>query len=355
MKGLILSGGRGTRLRPFTYTGAKQLVPVANKPVLFYAIESLVAAGVSDLGIVVGDTSDQVQAAVGDGSRFGATVSYIHQPQPLGIAHAVSVARDFLKDEPFTLYLGDNLVREGIRPLVERFRVGDLNALMVLREVPNPQEFGIAVLDGERVVRLIEKPAQPPTNLAVIGIYLFDHHVFEAIDRLEPSARGEYEITDTLQDLINHEFAVEAWHLNGHWTDTGKMEDILEANRWMLEVIPARLEGNVHADSRIIGVASIEPGVEIIGSVIRGPVVIGARTRIINSYVGPFTSIDHDCNIEGSEVEHSIVMEGSTILNVGQRIEDSLIGRFVRITCSTNKPRAHQLVLGDHSQVALLG
>lgn len=226
---------------------------------------------------------------------------------------------------------------------------------MVLREVPNPQEFGIAVLDGERVVRLIEKPAQPPTNLAVIGIYLFDHHVFEAIDRLEPSARGEYEITDTLQDLINHEFAVEAWHLNGHWTDTGKMEDILEANRWMLEVIPPRLDGNVHADSRVIGVASIEPGVEIIGSVIRGPVVIGARTRIINSYVGPFTSIDHDCNVEGSEVEHFIVMEGSAILNVGRRIEDSLIGRFVRITCSTNKPRAHQLVLGDHSQVALLG
>jgi glucose-1-phosphate thymidylyltransferase len=226
---------------------------------------------------------------------------------------------------------------------------------MVLKEVPNPQEFGIAVLEGDRVVRLIEKPANPPTNLAVIGIYLFDHHVFEAIDRLKPSARGEYEITDTLQELINREYAVEAWHLNGHWTDTGKMDDLLEANRWMLEVLTPRLEGHIDPDSRIIGVASIEAGAQIINSVIRGPIAIGARTRIINSYIGPFTSIDHDCLIEGSEVEHSIIMEGSAVLNVGSRIEDSLIGRFVRITRSPMKPKAHQLVLGDHSQVGLLG
>jgi glucose-1-phosphate thymidylyltransferase len=354
MKGLVLSGGKGTRLRPFTYTGAKQLVPVANRPVLFYALDALVEAGITDIGIVVGDTAEQVQAAVGDGSRFGARVTYIHQPAPLGIAHAVLQARDFLQDERFVLFLGDNLVRDGIVPIVERFRHADINALMVLKEVPNPQDFGIALIEDGRVTRLIEKPKEPPTNLAVIGVYAFDHHVFKIIEGLRPSARGELEITDTLQGLLDQGYRVEHWYLSGPWTDTGKMGDLLEANRWMLEALPERREGRVDESSRLVGKVILEEDAEVQNSLIRGPAAIGARTRIVNSYIGPFTSIDHDCYIEGSEIEHAIVMEGTSIVQVVPRIEESLIGRFVRVGRSPERPRSLKLVLGDHSEIGLV-
>lgn len=354
MKGLVLSGGKGTRLRPLTYTGAKQLVPIANKPVLFYVIEDLVEAGITDIGIVVGDTREQIVAAVGDGGRFGAQVTYIQQEAPLGIAHGVKIAHEFIGDERFVLFLGDNLVRDGIAPLVERFRTGAMNSLIVLKQVPNPWDFGVAQFVDGRVARVIEKPVEPPSDLAVIGVYLFDPHVFEAIAHIQPSARGEMEITDTIQYLIDHGYQVEAHHLTGYWTDTGKMDDMLEANRWVLETLEPRNQGSLDAASSLAGKVILEPGAELVNSVVRGPAIIGENTRIVNSYVGPFTSIYHDCLIEDSEIEHSIILEHCHIEAVGHRIEDSLIGRYVEVCRSPIKPRAYKLVLGDHSKVGIL-
>ena len=354
MKGLVLSGGRGTRLRPLTYTGAKQLVPIANKPVLFYVLEDLVEAGITDIGVVVGDTHEQVRAAVGDGSRFGASVTYIPQPEPLGLAHAVQVSREFLQNDPFVMFLGDNLVRDGIAPYVETFKQGEMNSLILLKEVPNPQDFGIAELREGRVIRLVEKPKEPWTNLVVTGIYMFDHHVFEAVEQIRPSFRGELEITDAIQHLIDHRYHVEARHLTGHWTDTGKMDDMLEANRWVLELLEARTSGTVDGASVLYGNVVIEQNAEIVGSVIRGPAIVGENTRIVNSSIGPFTSVAHDCTIVDSEIEHSIVLESCHIETRGQRIEDSLIGRNVRIRPSEGKPGTYKLVLGDHSTVGIL-
>ncbi len=354
MKGLVLSGGKGTRLRPLTFTGAKQLVPIANKPVLFYVLEDLVEAGVIDIGIVVGDTHEQVRAAVGDGSAFGARVTYIQQDQPLGLAHAVRIARPFLQDDPFVMFLGDNLIRDGIVSFVRDFEQGGMNSLIVLKEVPNPREFGIAVLEQGRVTRLMEKPANPPTNLAVIGIYIFDNKVFEAVENLKPSPRGELEITDALQYLIEHGYRVEARHLTSYWTDTGKMDDMLEANRWVLEMLETSIDGTVDETSVLHGRVAIGEGAVISNSTIRGPVIIGRNTRIENCYVGPFTAIADDCVIQNSEIEHSIIMDACTIDAGGQRIEASLIGRSVQIGPVTHKPRAYKFVLGDHSKAGLL-
>ncbi len=354
MKGLILSGGKGSRLRPFTYTGAKQLVPLANKPILFYAIENLVAAGITDIGIIVGDTADQVQAAVGDGCRFGAQVTYIPQDAPRGIAHAVKIAQPFLGRERFALFLGDNFIREGITSLVDEFRDGSMNSLILLTPVKNPQDFGVAEIVDGKVVRVVEKPSEPRSNLAVTGIYMFDHHVFEAVDNIKPSARGELEITDTIQYLIDGGFYVHPHTIQGCWIDTGKMEDILEANRLVLEVLDGRIEGLVDAESQVGGRVVIEAGAEVRRSVIRGPVIIGERTRVINSYVGPFTSIYHDCLVDNCEIEQSIVMENCRLVDVGHRIVDSLIGRNVEVTRSQVKPLAHKLVLGDHSRIEVL-
>jgi len=354
MKGLILSGGKGTRLRPFTYTGAKQLVPVGNKPVLFYAIENLVQAGITDIGIVVGDTRDQIKAAVGDGSRFGAQVTYIHQDEPRGLAHGVKVAEDYLGEERFVLFLGDNFLRDGIIPLVERFRNEQMNCLIVLTKVKHPQEFGIAECINGKPIRLVEKPRKPKSDLALVGVYMFDHHIFEAVDSIKPSTRGELEITDAIQYLIDSGRAVCAQELQGGWIDTGKMEDILEANRLVLEVIEERIEGHVDQTSTIQGKVVLERGAEVINSVIRGPVAIGERTRIINSYIGPFSSIYHDCVIKNSEIEHSIILENSCIEDIEHRIDYSLIGRYVEVTKSPMKPKAYKLVLGDHSKVGIL-
>ena len=353
MKGLILSGGKGTRLRPLTYTGAKQLVPVANKPVLFYAIEDLVEAGITDVGVIVGDTADQVMAAVGDGSKFGCRVTYIPQESPLGIAHAVKIAKPFVDGERFVLFLGDNFIRDGIVPLVRRFQEDDLNSLIILNKVKNPQDFGVAEMDGDKVIRLVEKPQEPKSDLAVIGIYMFDHHVFEAVDNIKPSARGELEITETIQYLIDTGYRVGAHRLTGWWIDTGKMEDILEANRLILETLDQRVDGRVDADSHLIGKVVIERDAEIVNSVIRGPAIIGERTRIVNSYVGPFSSIYQDCLVTDSEIEHSIVLENCRILDIHGRIEDSLIGRNVQINRSPIKPKAYKLMLGDHSRIGI--
>ena len=352
MRGLILSGGRGTRLRPITHTGAKQLVPVANKPVLFYGIEALVAAGITEIGVVVGDTAEEVRAAVGDGARFGARVTYLPQAAPLGLAHAVQIARPFLQDHPFVMYLGDNFIPGGITAVVAEFAARRPDALILLKRMPHPERFGVAVLDGERVVRLEEKPARPSSDLILVGVYLFQPTIFEAVDAIEPSARGELEITDALQWQIDHGRAVIPHLIEGPWIDTGKMDDLLERNRVVLDMLPERREGTVSEDSRLVGKVILEAGSEVRGSSLRGPCIIGERTRIVDAYVGPYTAIYHDVVIERSEVQHAIVLEDTVICDV-PKLEDSLIGRSVRIARSQRRPQAYKLMLGDHSQVEL--
>ncbi len=354
MKGLILSGGKGTRLRPITYTSAKQLVPVANKPVLFYAIEYLVEAGIRDVGIIVGDTRADVMAAAGNGERFGARLTYIHQEQPLGLAHAVKVAEGFLGHDRFVMLLGDNVIEGGIAKLVDCFRRGDMNCQIILTPVPDPQNFGVAQVDGDRVVRLVEKPREFISDLALVGIYMFDHNVFRAVDAIKPSQRGELEITDAIQYLLESGYIVRPYIHRGWWFDTGKMEDLLDVNRHVLEGLAPCSEGTVDADSRIYGRVVLEKGAEIVRSVIRGPAIIGERTRIVDSYVGPFTSIYHDCLVTDSEIEHSIIMENCRILDVPHRLEDSLIGRNVELNRSPFKPKAYKMMLGDNSKVGLL-
>ena len=355
LKGLILSGGQGSRLRPFTYTGAKQLVPIANKPILFYAIENLVECGVRDIGIVVGDTKEQVMAAVGDGSRFGVSVTYIEQEAPLGIAHAVKIAQGFLGEDPFVLFLGDNFLREGIVPFVDQFcRQNPRPASQILLyPVKNPQDFGVAEMRDGRLLRVIEKPKEPPSNLAVIGIYLFDSRVFDAVNGIKPSARGELEITDTIQYLIDHGHDVRCEVAGGCWIDTGKMSDLLDANRAILEGIEPSNAGKVDEASRVEGRVVLQDGCEVVNSVIRGPSIIGERTRIVNSYVGPFTSVYYDCLIQDAEIEQSVVMENTVIDGVEARIQDSLIGRNVDLRGADGKPRSCTLVLGDFSRVRI--
>jgi len=354
MKGLILSGGQGKRLRPITYTSAKQLVPVANRPVLFRVLDAMVEAGISDIGIVVGDTAPVIEAAVGDGSAWGAKVTYIHQEAPLGLAHAVKISEKYLSNDRFVMVLGDNVIQGGITALVKQFTGSDWNAQIVLKQVKNPQQFGVAELRDGRIVRLVEKPKHPPSDLAVVGIYMFDHHVFEAVNAIQPSWRGELEITDAIQYLIEQGYQVYPYIHEGWWIDTGKMEDMLEANRLVLESNESRVEGLVDADSKVNGRVVIEKDAEIINSTVRGPAIIGERTRLVNAYVGPFTSIYHDCLIADCEIEHSIIMEHCKIEDIHHRIEDSLIGRHVEIVRSPAKPRAYKMVLGDHSKVGIL-
>jgi glucose-1-phosphate thymidylyltransferase len=353
LKGLVLAGGKGTRLRPFTYTGAKQLVPLANKPILFYAIEQLVAAGVTELGVVVGETGEQVREALGDGARFGASVTYIEQPAPLGIAHGVQTARDFLGETPFVLFLGDNFIKEGIAPYVQQFRQDCHNAMVLLCPVERPQDFGVAELRDGRLLRVIEKPEAPPSNLAVTGIYFFDARVFDAIARIQPSARGELEITDTIQRLIDDGLDVHAEVVAGRWIDTGKHDDLLEANHVMLEDLAPLSLGRCDDASSLQGRVALQEGAEVINSRIQGPAIIGERTRIVNSYVGPFTSIYHDCLIADTEISGSVVLERTRIESVGQRIEQSLIGRNVELRGEAKHPRSYKLILGDYSKVQM--
>jgi glucose-1-phosphate thymidylyltransferase len=353
MKGLILSGGKGTRLRPLTYTQAKQLVPVANKPVLFYGIEALRDAGIEEIGIIVGDTRDEIEVAVGDGSRFGIRITYIPQEAPLGLAHAVKIARDFLAGDEFVMYLGDNILKSGIQSLVDDFRKNKPNALILLTEVPNPEMFGVAELKDGKVVRLVEKPEQPKSNLALVGVYMFDQNIFTAVDRISPSRRGELEITDAIQYLVEHGFSVQPHLVTGWWKDTGKIEDILEANRLILESLEGDIKGKVDDLSRISGRVVIREGAEIVNSIIRGPVIIGKNSRVSESYVGPFTSIQKNCRIICTEIEHSIVLEDSDIRDVGSRIDESLIGRGVRIYRSPVKPTAFRFMVGDKSEIGI--
>jgi glucose-1-phosphate thymidylyltransferase len=357
MKGIIVAGGKGTRLRPLTYTGAKQLVPVANKPVLFYAIEDLVEAGIKDIGIVVPAdhqmARDQIIAAVGDGERWGASITYIPQDAPRGIAHAVAICRDFVRAEKFVAFLGDNFIREGIKPQVDVFREGAMNCILLLHRVPNPQELGVAVVQNGRVVELQEKPRVPKSELGIVGIYFLDHNFFRVADSLRPSARGELEITDALSGLIEMGCDVRPQIVDGYWIDTGKHLDMLDANRLVLDTMESRIEGEVDGESQIVGRVVIEAGARVERSVVRGPAIIGKDAVITETFIGPFTAIGDGCRIRGSELEHSIVLEQSVIEDIETRIEDSLIGRNVRLTRSGMKPKAHRLLLGDNSQVAL--
>jgi glucose-1-phosphate thymidylyltransferase len=354
MKGLILAGGKGLRLRPITYTGAKQLVPIANKPVVFYPIEDLAEAGVRDVGIVIApETGDQVRAAVGDGSRWGIRVEYITQSRPGGLAHAVKESKEFLGEERFILCLGDNVTQGGVKHLVDEFAEGPMNCSIMLKRVEDPTGFGVAVLDGDRVRRLVEKPKEFVSDLVLMGIYLFDASVWQAIAQLKPSARGELEITDAISYLVDNGFDVRPHVHTGWWLDTGKKDDLLEANRILLELIEPRVDGEVDGASQLVGRVVVEKGARVVNSVVRGPAAIGERTVIENSYVGPFSAIYHDCRIVDSEIEHSIVLENSSIEGIPERIEASLIGRDVEVRLAPPKPRAHRLTLGDHSRVEI--
>ncbi|WP_327088060.1 glucose-1-phosphate thymidylyltransferase [Nonomuraea sp. NBC_01738] len=352
MKALVLAGGSGTRLRPITHTSAKQLVPVANKPVLFYGLEAIAAAGVRELGIVVGDTQAEIEAAVGDGSAFGLQVTYLRQDAPLGLAHAVLIARDFLGDDDFVMYLGDNFIVGGINDLVSRFVQAKPDAQIMLTQVGDPRQFGVAELDAAgRVIGLEEKPQRPKSDLALVGVYLFTPAVHEAVAELKPSWRGELEITDAIQWLIDHGRHVESTTITGYWKDTGNVTDMLEVNRLVLEHLDAETHG-VCEDSELIGRVTLQPGARVERSRIVGPAIIGPGARVSDSYVGPFTSIGADCVIDGSEIEYSIVLPRASIQGV-RRIEASLIGHDVEVTPAPNTPRAHRLVLGDHSKVQI--
>jgi glucose-1-phosphate thymidylyltransferase len=352
MKALVLAGGSGTRLRPITHTSAKQLLPVANKPVLFYGLESIRDAGITEVGIVVGDTEPAIRAAVGDGSSFGIKVTYLRQDAPRGLAHAVLIARDFLGDDDFVMYLGDNFIVGGIASLVDEFRVGRPDAQIMLTKVSDPGQFGVAELDalGE-VVRLEEKPREPKSDLALVGVYLFTPAVHAAVQNLEPSWRGELEITEAIQWLIDHGRKVRSTAITGYWKDTGNVDDMLEVNRMVLEGVEPVCHGVVDG-TELIGRVAIGRGAEVTGSRIVGPVIIGDQARVSGSYIGPFTSVSADCAIIDSEIEYSIVLRGASIRGV-RRIEASLIGHDVEVTPAPRVPKAHRLVLGDHSKVQI--
>lgn len=355
MKGLILSGGKGTRLYPLTYTRAKQLIPVANKPVLVRVIEAIRDAGITDIGIVIGDTGPEIREAIGDGSRWGVDVTFIPQDAPLGLAHAVKISRPFLGDDRFVMFLGDNVIQGGVSDLIRQFADSAWNAQVVLTEVAEPQHYGVAELnDDETIKRLVEKPREPQSNLALVGIYMFDQNVHAACDAIEPSWRGELEITDAIQWLVDQGHAVHPYVHRGWWIDTGKPIDMLDANDHVLEELVPRIDGFVDGDSRVDARVTVEAGAEVIHSVVRGPAIIGRDCRVVNSYIGPFTSIYHDVVIEDSEIEHSIVLEHSSIRGIPGRIADSLIGRNAKLSRSPIKPAAHKLTLGDYSDVGLL-
>jgi glucose-1-phosphate thymidylyltransferase len=353
MKALVLAGGAGTRLRPMTYTSAKQLLPVGNKPVLFYGLEAIRDAGITDVGIVVGDTVSAIRAAVGDGRSFGLTVTYIRQDAPLGLAHAVLVARDFLGDDDFVMYLGDNFIVGGIAELVEEFRQLRPDAQVLLAAVHDPRQFGVAEFDDTgQVVGLEEKPERPKSDRALVGVYLFTPAIHQAVDRLQPSRRGELEITEAIEWLIRSGRKVAATTVSGYWKDTGTVADLLEANRMVLEGIQPRLAGAVDPESELIGRVVIEAGAQVTGSRIIGPAIIGADTVVSESYIGPFTSVAPNCVIADSEIEYSILLRGASVRGL-RRIEASLIGHDVEVTPASRASKAYRLVLGDRSQVQI--
>jgi glucose-1-phosphate thymidylyltransferase len=354
LKGLILSGGKGTRLRPITHTSAKQLVPVANKPVLFYGIQAMAEAGIEEVGIIIApETGGEIRAAAGDGSRFGVKLTYIVQDEPAGLAHAVLTAEPFLGQSPFVMYLGDNLLQGGISDLVTAFRAGKPDALILLTPVPDPEQYGVAELEDGAVIRLVEKPSQPKTDLALVGVYMFTAGIHAAARAIKPSGRGELEITDAIQHLVDQGLRVEPHIVRGWWKDTGRLEDMLAANRLVLETVEHRVEGEL-IDSRIDGRVVVEAGARLERSAVRGPAIIGAGTRLTDCYVGPYTAVGENCVIENAEVEHSILLSGCQVRNLQGRMESSLLGRNVRIVRDERQPRAYRFLVGDNSEIAIL-
>ena len=359
LKGLILSGGKGTRLRPITHTSAKQLVPVANKPVLFYGIEAMAAAGIEEVGIIIApDTGPEIRESAGDGSRFGVRVTYILQDEPLGLAHAVLTAEEFLGEDPFVMYLGDNLLQGGITDLVDAFRAHEPDALILLTPVPDPENYGVAELEESateepgRVIRLVEKPVAPATDLALVGVYMFTSAIHESTHAIHPSDRGELEITDAIQHLVDTGRRVEPHVVRGWWKDTGRLADMLEANRLVLDNIETRVEGAL-IDSQVDGRVVIEAGARLERSTVRGPAVIGAGADLVDAYVGPYTAVGEGCRIEQAEVEHSILLAGSEVRSLDARMESSLLGRNVVVRRDRTSPRALRLMVGDNSQVSI--
>jgi len=363
LKGVVLAGGRAARLRPLTHTMTKHLIPLANKPIIYYCLESLALAGITEIAIIVGcrhpdfpgslDTEPEIREAIGGGERWGLKVTYIPQDAPRGIAHAVGLARDFVGCNPFVVFLGDNFLPSGIADFTREFEQATPNAMILLCRVPNPRDFGVAVLEGERVVRLEEKPERPASNLALVGVYLFDHHVFEAIDNLKPSRRGELEITHAIQSLIDGGLVVRSHEVRGWWKDTGTLGDLLEANRIVLDTLQRGNLGEVDDRSQVLGTVVIEEGATVINSIIQGPAIIGRRSRVCDSVVGPYVSLHFDVEIEGSELANSIVLQESVIRRIPGRIRDSLIGKNVIVHAGERRPGWHQFMLGDNSQVTL--
>ena len=355
LKGLILSGGRGTRLRPITFTSAKQLVPVANKPVLFYGIEAMAAAGIRDVGIIIApETGDEIRAAAGDGSRFGVRIEYIVQDEPAGLAHAVLTAEPFLGRSPFVMYLGDNLLQGGMEELVEQFREHVPEALILLTPVPDPHNYGVAELGGDgSVVRLVEKPPEPATDLALVGVYMFTPLIHDAARAIEPSARGELEITDAIQWLVDSGKRVEPHVVRGWWKDTGRLDDMLEANRLILDTVVRRIDGRLE-QAQVDGRVVVEAGALLERATVRGPAIIGAGAVVRDAYIGPYTAIGRNCVIESSEIEHSILLEGSSVRNLDGRMESSLLGRDVAIARGVRQPRAYRFMVGDKSEIGIL-
>jgi len=353
LRGLILSGGKGTRLRPITHTSAKQLVPVANKPVLFYGIESMAAAGIEEVGIIIApDTGPEIREAAGDGSQFGVSITYIVQDEPLGLAHAVLVAEAFLDGQPFVMYLGDNLLQGGIADLVAAFQSSSPDALILLTPVPDPENYGVAELDGQRVVRLAEKPAQPATDLALVGVYMFTSAILDAARAIAPSARGELEITDAIQHLLDAGLRVEPHIVEGWWKDTGRLDDMLEANRLILDTITTRVDGTLEA-SEVHGRVVVERDAHLQRCTVRGPAIIGAGARLTDCYIGPYTSVGRGCEIERAEIEHSILLESARVRGLDGRMESSLLGRNVTIGRDQGQPRAFRFMVGDNSEIKI--
>ncbi|MBI3550204.1 MAG: glucose-1-phosphate thymidylyltransferase [Elusimicrobia bacterium] len=352
MKALVLAGGKGTRLRPITHTSAKQLIPIANKPILFYGLEAIARAGITEVGIIVGDTRAEIEGAIGDGSQFGFKATYIPQEAPLGLAHAVKISKKFMGDSPFLMFLGDNLLKEGLNDLVDDYKTKKPNAQILVAKVPNPQQFGVVEMNGEKVVRLVEKPKEPKSDLALVGVYLFDKTIFEAIDNIKPSARGELEITDAIQWLVDQKRTVIVKHISGWWKDTGKLEDLLEVNRLILETVEKSIHPDAVVDdkSKIEGRVVLQEGARVVHSTIRGPAIIGKDARITRSYVGPYSSIYFNVHIEDSEVEHSVVLEHARIHGI-KRVQDSLIGQRVEVVKSHAMPEAYRIMVGDSSRV----
>ena len=358
MKALITAGGRGTRLRPITHTNNKHLIPIANKPMIHYAIEAVIETGIKNIGIVINpDTGREIKEALGNGERWGASFTYIIQEAPIGLAHVVKVSQDFIKDEPFVFYLGDNVIVGGIKRFLEEFKNSGNNCHLVLAKVKDPQRFGVPEIRDGRIVRVEEKPKIPKSNFAVTGIYFYDHHIFEAVNNIKPSRRGEFEISDAHQYLIDKGYKVGFSEITGWWKDTGKPEDLLEANRLVLEQIinskESTIKGEVDKDSEIIGKVIIEEGAKILKSSILGPVIIGENTIIENSYIGPFTSIYYDCHIKNSEIQYSIIMEKSKIIDIETRIEKSILGKSVEIKRGKTRPKSRSFIVGDQSNIKL--